>query len=440
MATSDYLDLYKKLNMDVEKHEELINGLSEIFPEFFLKQENRPKGMEYFDWLMSEVHGKRIEELLEMKNQGKPLVGAFCIFVPEELVVAAGGACYGLCGGAQFSIPDAERDLPRNICPLIKSAYGFKLQRTCPYTQAADFIYGETTCEAKKKMYELLGKLHPTHVMHIPQMKRDREKNLWKQEIYDFKNHIESIIHRKLTFEELRKGIEKINKKRQAMQRLDYLRGAHPETVPISGKDGLLINQISFYDDPERFTKNVHKLCDELEKRIKNGISVCPSNTPRIMVIGTPMAPPNWKLHHVVETTGGVIINEEACIGHRYYKDNVDLEGTKTIDDLIERMLEKYMKVDCACFTPNEERIDKIIKMYRDRKADGIIYYSLSFCHTYNVESKKVIDRLKAEGIPVLKIESDYSMEDVGQIKTRVEAFIESVTFRKSNRKFNRGN
>ncbi len=431
-----YTQMYKELGMDIEKHNELLNALMQIYPEFFLKQDNRPKEMEYFDYVMSEIHGKRIEEILKKKKQGKPLVGTFCIFVPEEIVVGADGACYGLCGGADFSIPDAERDLPRNICPLIKSAYGFKVQRTCPYTQSSDFIYGETSCEAKKKTWELLNELHPTHVMHIPQMKREKEKELWKSEVYDFKKHIEKVIDRELTFEELKKGIEIINKKREAMQRLDRLRGMYPDVVPISGKDGLLINQISFYDDPERFTKKVHELCDELEERIKDKKSVVSKETPRIMVIGTPMAPPNWKLHHIVETTGGVIINEEACIGHRYYKDNIDVENAKTIDDLMDRMLERYMKIDCACFTPNDERIEKIIQMYKERKADGIIYYSLSFCHTYNVESKKVIDRLQAENIPVLKIESDYSMEDVGQIKTRVEAFLESVSFRKQANSF----
>ncbi|GAB6045704.1 double-cubane-cluster-containing anaerobic reductase [Caminibacter profundus] len=430
--SKDYTKMYESLNMDIEKHNELMSTLNTIYPEFFLKQNNRPKKMVYFDYVMSEIHGKRIEEILEKKKKGKPLVGTFCIFVPEEIVVGADGVCYGLCGGAEFSIADAEKDLPRNICSLIKSAYGFKVQKTCPYTQASNFIYGETTCEAKKKTWEILNELHPTHVMHIPQMKRKKEQELWKSEIYEFKKNIEEIINKEITFEELKKGIEIINNKRKAMQRLDRLRGMYPDVVPISGKDGLLINQISFYDDPERFTQKVNELCDELEERIKNKNSVVPKDTPRIMVIGTPMAPPNWKLHHIVETTGGVIINEEACIGHRYYKDNINIENAQNIDELIDNMLERYMKIDCACFTPNDERIEKIIKMYKERKADGIIYYSLSFCHTYNVESKKVIDRLQEENIPVLKIESDYSMEDMGQIKTRVEAFIESMSFKKN--------
>jgi benzoyl-CoA reductase/2-hydroxyglutaryl-CoA dehydratase subunit BcrC/BadD/HgdB len=420
-----YNKMYQELGIDIEKHNELMSALGEIYPEFFLKQKNRPKNMEYFDYVMSEFHGQRIVEILEKKREGKPLVGTFCIFVPEEIVVGAGGVCYGLCGGAEFSISESEKDLPRNICPLIKSAYGFKVQKTCPYTQASTFIYGETTCEAKKKTWEILNDIHPTHVMHIPQMKREKDKTIWKSEIYDFKSHIESITKKELTFEELKKGIQIIDDKRVAMQRLDKLRSS--QVVPISGKDGLLINQISFYDDPERFTKHVNLLCDELEQRVKDEVSVVAKDTPRIMVIGTPMAPPNWKLHHVVESLGGVIINEEACIGHRYYKDLINIEGAKNIDDLMENMLNRYMKIDCACFTPNSGRTEKILKMFKDKKVDGIIYYSLAFCHTYNVESKKVLDKLQKEKIPVLKIESDYSMEDIGQITTRVEAFLEII-------------
>ena len=99
-------------------------------------------------------------------------------------MVGAGGACYGLCGGSPTTIADAETELPRNICPLIKSAHCFKLQRTCPYTQSSDFIYGETTCEAKKKTWEILDKHHPVHVMNIPHMKREKDLKSWKEEFF----------------------------------------------------------------------------------------------------------------------------------------------------------------------------------------------------------------------------------------------------------------
>jgi benzoyl-CoA reductase/2-hydroxyglutaryl-CoA dehydratase subunit BcrC/BadD/HgdB len=165
-------------------------------------------------------------------------------------------------------------------------------------------------------------------------------------------------------------------------------------------------------------------------------VSVFPSNTPRLMVLGTPFAPPNWKLHTAVENTGGCVINEESCIGHRYFKDNVDVEGVSSEDELYGRLMERYSKIDCACFTPNTGRIDKIIQMYKDRRADGVIYYTLSFCHTYNVESHLVTEAMAKENIPCLVIESDYSPEDAGQIKTRVEAFLESITFKQKAHAF----
>lgn len=436
MSAGKYDDLLKSLDIDIPRHEKLLNAVGEMFVSEFLSQENRPKGMEYFDWFMSEIHGERIAEINRLKEQKKPAVGTFCIFVPEEIVVGAGGTCYGLCGGANMTIPEAETELPRNICPLIKSAFGFKLQRTCPYTQSADFIYGETTCEAKKKTWEILDKHHPVHVMSIPHMKRDKDLNMWQGEIVEFKEHIEEVIGRKLTLDEIKDGVRIINEKRSALLRLDKLRGMYPEVIPISGKDALLITQISFMDDPVRFTKKLNELCDELEQRIRDKTSVCKEDTPRLMVLGTPFALPNWKLHSSVESCGGVIINEESCIGHRYYKDNIDISNVDSEEKMMEKLMQRYSKVDCACFTPNVPRVEKILKMYKDRQADGVIYYTLSFCHTYNVESHLVLEALEKEGIPCLKIESDYSSEDMGQIKTRVEAFLESISFKKKARKF----
>jgi benzoyl-CoA reductase/2-hydroxyglutaryl-CoA dehydratase subunit BcrC/BadD/HgdB len=386
--------------------------------------------MAYFDEFWDGFQTKRIKELNVIKKEGKPLVGTFCIFVPEEMVVGAGGACYGLCSGSPASIPEAEKELPRNICPLIKSAHGFKLLKSCGYTQSATFIYGETTCEAKKKTWEILDKHHPVHTMHIPHKKDEKSLRLWREEVVEFKEHIEEVTGNKLDKESLKNGIEIINKKREALQRLDNLRAN--KNIPISGKDALFIMQISFIDEPVRFTNELNKLCDELEKRVENEISVFNNNEVRLMILGTPFAAPNWKLHDIVETSGGAIINEESCIGHRYFKDNIEVDDSMSDEEIVDKMVERYTKIDCACFTPNEQRIEKIKSMIENKEVDGVIYYTLSFCHTYNVESFLVKDALTKEKVPFLAIESDYSPEDAGQIKTRVEAFIESIKFSKA--------
>jgi len=436
MGVAEHKKLLSDIGVDVDRHAQMMSMGLESYEAQFKSQNNRPKGMEYFDWFMSEIQGQRIAEINKLRAENKPAVGTFCIFVPEEIIVGAGGACFGLCGGSPATIADAETELPRNICPLIKSAHGFKLQRTCAYTQSSDFIYGETTCEAKKKTWEILNKHHPVHVMNIPHMKREKDLKMWQEEIVEFKEHIEEVAGKKLSLEEMIEGTKIINEKRKAMQRLDALRGMDPDVVPISGKDALFINQMGFLDDPKRYTQKVNELCDELEKRVEEKNSVFEEDTPRLMVLGTPIAPPNWKLHTAVEGSGGAIINEESCIGHRYYKDNVDLDSVKSEEDLMKQLMQRYSAVDCACFTPNTPRIDKILKMYEDRCADGVIYYTLSFCHTYNVESHLVTEALEAAGISCLVIESDYSPEDAGQIKTRVEAFLESISFKKKAKNF----
>ncbi|PLX85364.1 MAG: 3-hydroxyacyl-ACP dehydratase [Desulfuromonas sp.] len=417
-------DLWAKLDVDVERFKGMPAMLTQAYTGIFLSQKNRPGGMAYFDSMIENIHTGRIQELVDAKEAGKPVIGTFCVYVPEELVQAAGGICVGLCGGAQGSIADAEKILPRNICPMVKSAFGFKVGKLCPYFQVVDFVYGETTCDAKKKTWELLDEYVPTHVMEIPQKKGERDKALWLEEVKDFKAAVDKVTGNDTGFDEIAASIKLINAKRTALQRLNALRHHNPS--PISGKDMLLIEQIAFYDEPGRFVKQVNALCDELEDRIEQGVAVAPASTPRIMVSGTPMALPNWKLHNIIETSGAVVVNEESCIGTRYYKDTID-EGSSSVEEQLERLTERYMQIDCSCFTPNDERIDQVIKEYRDSGAQGIIDYCLQFCHTYNIEAVKLRRACEKEGIPFLAIESDYSPEDVGQLQTRVEAFIEQI-------------
>jgi benzoyl-CoA reductase/2-hydroxyglutaryl-CoA dehydratase subunit BcrC/BadD/HgdB len=416
--------LWERLGMDVPRFSGMPAMLTQAYTNIFLSQKNRPAKMAYFDGMVENIHTGRIHELMAAKDAGKPVIGTFCVYIPEEVVVAAGGVCVGLCGGAQGSIADAEKVLPRNICPMVKSAFGFKVGKICPYFQAVDFVYGETTCDAKKKTWELLDEYVPTHVMEIPQMKREKDKALWLDEVKEFKVAVDKITGTETGFDELSRAIVTINAKRKALQRLNKLRHHNPS--PISGKDMLLIEQIAFYDEPNRFVENVNALCDELDERIKQGVAVAPASTPRIMVSGTPMALPNWKLHNIIETSGAVVVNEESCIGTRYYKDLID-ESSTTMEQQLERLTERYMKIDCSCFTPNTERIDQVLKEYEESGAQGIIDYCLQFCHTYNIEAVKLRKACEERGIPFMAIESDYSPDDVGQLKTRVEAFIEQI-------------
>jgi len=423
--TTDNREMWAELGIDLKPHDALLSALGPIFQDVYLSQKNRPEGMGFFDFVVGDIHGIRVQELRQHAMNGGKVVATYCVFVPEEIVWAADAIPVGLCAGTQFSVPLAEEVLPRNTCALIKSSFGFKLGRICPYVQASHLIVGETTCDGKKKMFEILNQYQPVYVMEVPNKKTSLSRNLWLGEVLAFKDVIETLTGNKLTLNKLTQAIKSVNERRRALQRLYNLRKARP--VPISGKDALLVTQVSFYDDVNRCIKQVNALCDELEKRVDSGQGVAPAKAPRILISGSPMAIPNWKLHHIVESSGAVVVCEESCTGTRFFSDLVQDEKPNTVEKALKLIAERYLQIHCACFTPNEERLDDIVKLAREYQADGVIHYNLQFCHTYANEAVKVESLLAKEGIPLLCIETDYSEGDAGQLRTRVEAFLEMI-------------
>lgn len=417
--------MWKDLGLDLEGHDALLKVLGEGYNDIYLAQKDRPDGMGYFDFVMGEVHGLRIKELMDEKEQGRKIIGSYCVFVPEEIALAANATLVGLCSGADFALEEVEKYLPRNTCALIKSAFGFKLGKVCPYLESADMVVGENTCDGKKKAYESLGPLLGNlYVMDLPQMKSEMGLALLRSEYDRFKDAVEALTSVTITHDSLKEAIKTVNAKRSALHRLAELRKADP--VPISGLDALLANQVSFYDNPARFTESLNKICDELEKRIEKKQGVFPAKRPRILMSGCPMAVPNWKLPWIIETSGGVIVGEESCVGERGVRNLTDDTGT-TVDELMDAIAERYFKVDCAIFTPNGERLNHIEEMAKDYNADGVIHYGLQFCQPYTMEAILVEKALELKDIPCLRIETDYGMEDVGQLKTRIEAFMEQL-------------
>lgn len=423
--TTDYRSMWTDLGLNLDKHNALLSVLGKMYGDIFMSQGNRPKGMDYFNFVVSEIHGFRVRELMQAKAEGRKVVGSFCVFVPEELVLAVNGISVGLCAGAEFGFDKAEQLLPRSTCALIKSFFGFSREKVCPYMEASDVIVGENTCDGKKKAYEIFKDLVPNlYVMDLPQTKTAEGKSLLGAEFRRFAAYLEQYTGNTITAEGLRKAIRTVNAKRQALKRLAKVRAANP--APISGLDALLANQISFFDDPQRFTGAIHALCDELEARASSSEGVAAANRPRLLVSGCPMAVPNWKLPWVIETSGAVIVGEESCVGERGTQYLTEEDG-ETVDQMMERIIERYLKINCAVFTPNNDRLEHMYEMASEYRADGVLHYGLQFCAPYQIESGFVEKALEARGMPTLRIDTDYSMEDVEQLRTRIEAFVERL-------------
>jgi benzoyl-CoA reductase/2-hydroxyglutaryl-CoA dehydratase subunit BcrC/BadD/HgdB len=420
----DYHPMWEQLGLDVPTHDALLGAVGQMYADAYLTQKDRPAGMAYLDFVLSEVHGLRIKELHDFRATGGKVIGTFCLYVPEEIVRAAGAWCVGLCAGAEFGYDEVEKIMPRNTCALFKSFMGFKLTRVCPYIQESDLVVGETTCDGKKKAYELLGELHNVYVLELPQMKRPQDVAFYRAELDELRGTIEKLTGKIITAESLKTAIKEVNDKRRALQRINAARAASP--APISGKDALLATQVAFYDDVERYTSMMNTLADEVEQRVADGVGVAPADAKRVLITGTPMALPNWKLHDIIEKAGGVVVGEEMCTGSRYY-DSLVPEDRETVETMFDAIATKYMDINCACFTPNEGRAIDVVRMAKELNADGIIDYALNFCTPYQMEAFTIETAAESAEIPLLKIDTDYSAEDMGQLSTRVEAFLEMI-------------
>lgn len=419
-----YEGLWRDLGLDVGLHSEVLAAIDRTFRDTVGAQKDRPEAMGYFDKVLHESHGGRVAELVESKKKGTKTVGTFCIYVPEELALAANTVPIALCGGTQFSVPFAEKTFPRDICPLIKSTLGLAFSKTCPYGPLKSMAVGETTCDAKKKTWEILSGKVNFHVMELPQKKDPLDVDLWRGAVREFQAKLEGLSGTTVDSANLGEAIRVMNAKRRSLQKLAELRKAEPP--PISGLDALVVMQAALSDEPVRFTVAVDRLNVELEARVRQGASPVKKGARRVMFAGCPAVAGNWKVHSLVEQAGAVIVTDESCTGSRYFEHLID-ETAADLAGQVNAIADRYMKINCACFTPNQERIDGVVQKVKDYRAQGVVQYVLQTCHGYNIEAMRIEAALKKENIPSLKIVTDYSEEDSGQLRTRIEAFLEQL-------------
>lgn len=357
----------------------------------------------------------------EFKENGGKLAGCLCSYTPQELLDAGGIAAVGLCGTSNETIPDAETVLPKNLCPLIKGTYGFALTQKCPYTYFSDIIIGETTCDGKKKMYELLNDLKETYVMQLPQGQgRSYANDIWYEEVKLLKEKLEDMFDVTITDEDLRAAVKTRNELRRAVLEMYQLQ----ENVPpaMYGTEMMLeLQKGTFTFNVEQQIKNVRSLVERVKAAYESGERPVPKSAKRILITGCPTGGVIQKIGMVVEHNGGVIVCLDDCSGERTRSKLVDEQA----EDIMRAISDTYLSINCSVMTTNEGRLENTKKMIEKYKVDGVIEVVLQACHTFNVESYRTREMVEELGIPYLKLETDYSTTDSGQIETRIAAFIE---------------
>ena len=367
---------------------------------------------------MGPVHIKEISE------KGIPIIGTYCTFTPWELINAAGGIPVSLCSTSEKPIGEAEKHLPRNLCPLIKSSYGYALTDTCPYFHFCDMVLGETTCDGKKKMYEYLGEIKDTYVMQLPQTVNGiNSLKLWKDEILLLKEFLESKFKVEITDEKLAASIKLRNKIHSTMMEF-YDLACLPSPV-LTGKEIMLASDfLKFSFEYEKAMALVKELTVKLKENYASGERRVDPSAKRILITGCPMGKSLEKIADAIESkeVGGVIVGFENCGNLKCSSCLVDENS-----DPIDAIAEKYLNIPCSVMSPNTKRLELIKKYVKKYRADGVIDVILQACHTYAVESHSVRENLNKSGIPYMSVETDYSQGDTGQLATRFGAFIEML-------------
>lgn len=365
---------------------------------------------------------RNVLNLNEAKEKGKKVVGTYCLYSPSEIAVAAGAIPVSLCGTKNDPIAKAEEILPRSLCPLIKSSFGFALNDSCPYLAAADIVVADTTCDGKKKMYELLSEYKDIVLLQLPQVQNEDALTYWRGQFKLLIERLEREFGVEITDEKLRDAIKLMNRERLAIKAVMDLAQRKPS--PITGNELVEIGfKTSFFPDKEVGIAMLEALAEEIGKKADAGETCYAENTPRILITGVPVGLGSHKLVRLVEECGGSVVCLDNCSGYKKVRVMMDESA-----DPLEEMARRYLSVPCSVMSPNPNRYDALKEMARDFSVDAVIDLNWQGCQTYGVESwslkKFVRDELK---LPFLQIETDYSETDTEQLKVRVEAFLEML-------------
>ncbi len=352
------------------------------------------------------------------KVQGKKIVGIMCEFTPRELIMAAGGVPVCLCGGSGEMVEPAEKVLPSNLCSLIKSTFGYSYEKANPFLEMADLVVAETTCDGKKKMYELLGQRHAMHVLELPQKPNDPDAfEHWVAELKKLKVVLEKRFEITITDERLRAAIQVMNRERSLKRALAGLMKS--ETPPLTGRELLGMKSLvaGMPDDLGQYEKALNVL---------PGRTLIPQAGSRVRVLltGVPLPHGAERVMDIIEDNGGLVVCQENCSGIKPVLEDID----ENAPDLIRAIAEKYFHLPCSVLSKNLARLDLLGMLSKDYRAQCVIELVWRTCITYDVESIFVKQFVEEQlSLPYLRIETDYSPSDSARIALRVQSLFETV-------------
>ncbi|MET0043724.1 MAG: double-cubane-cluster-containing anaerobic reductase [Candidatus Thiodiazotropha sp. 6PLUC3] len=393
--------------------------------------DDNPQSMAYFYDLFRSVYCRG--EALPRKGMQ---IGTTCIQAPEELIYAVGATPIRLCNGSYHYDQIGGDFMPAKSCSLVKATLGMlNSENPVPRIGELDLVVNPTTCDQKKKASAMIeGMGYQVHDLELPSAKESEESRLyWQRTVRRFAVQLSKVTGKKMTRKALKAAMARTARAQAAFRTLHNLRTSSPTL--FLGKDAFLVTNAFFFDDIERWTEAVETLNAELQQRQQEGFQAAQRKAPRILFTGSPPIFPNLKLPLLIEESGGVVVADETCSANRMLYDMSAVDEWR-LNDMVDALADRYLKpCTCPIFTRNDDRQRRLLELAEGFAADGVVYQAFSGCQVYEMEQRSIADALSAKNIPMLYVETDYSPDDMGQLSTRIEAFLESIKTRKRKKR-----
>lgn len=346
---------------------------------------------------------------------GKKVAVSFCSHVPQEILEAA-----GFCSVRVLHTEGIEDTsgaaLPSNLCPLVKEVYSLCQGDALG---SADLIIAESSCDGKKKMYELLTRQEQLYYYQVPQgTDRAYVNPLIRSECRWMIRMLRQRFGAEVTEENLRQASQKLNAERQSVMALMAVQKQHPPAAWGCEILDILEKNRAIGDVQARTQAN-----EAAREALLARVSPVPADARRILVTGCPASGVYRKVVGAIEQNGGVAVCFENCEVVKSSRRHVDVSK----EDIIGAIADCYQDTACAIMAPNDLRFASIGAILEAYQVEGVIDLALQTCHAYTVERDKMRRFCAQKGIPYLPVETGFTDADTGQIITRVAAFIEML-------------
>jgi len=368
--------------------------------------------------LFKEVNNTfpKTKEIVELKSKGKKVIGWLCTYVPEEIIHAAGALPVRITGyGQEVELEDANAFMYINNCSFSRSCLQMGLKGEYEYL---DGVIGSSTCDGARRLFDLWCHYISTpfhHMISVPRKYTEQAHTLYYDQIVLFKKSFEDFMGIAISDEALLDSVYVYNESRRLLKRLYELRKL--ENPPITGAETMEILNANFRMPKELFNRYLNKLLEELET---SGIEhKCRS---RLMVTGSVMNNPEFIKS--IEDLGALVVTDELCTGTRYWSDTVVLDGRTPLNAISRRYLDNF---PCARMVPSDERFNRVLDLVKDYRVDGVISQIIRYCVPYAHDVPLITPRLKVISVPTLGLDVEYGTSGSGQIRTRVQAFLEML-------------